>query len=264
MSFEDDRLMIPEYLAGQLDAAEQAAFEERLASTPELRVELEELRGIWQDLGSLPEAQPSPAMRAHFYQRLHALTKEPRESRKGLFGRWPARAGFQVGVSLAMVLAGIVIGGVLNIGRTSSPSEVSQLRQEVQSMRQLVALSLLNRQSASARLEGVAWGSRVERPDSQISSALISALNHDPNVNVRLATVEALQKLAADDAIRRALIDSISAQQSPLVQIALIDALVQVRGRDAGQEFGAVARNVQYDINVRKRAAWAVQQFQAQ
>ncbi len=60
-------------------------------------------------------------------------------------------------------------------------------------MRQLVALSLLQQQNASDRLRGVNYAYRVEQSDPQVLSALLTTLDHDSNVNVRLAAVDAVR-----------------------------------------------------------------------
>ena len=66
MTSKDPRLAIPQYLAGELTGSERTAFETELAGNPELRLEMAELRSLWEDLGLLPEAEPSPALRARF------------------------------------------------------------------------------------------------------------------------------------------------------------------------------------------------------
>jgi len=75
------------------------------------------------------------------------------------------------------------------------------------------------------RIRGVSYASQVRRPDQQTEQALLSALNHDENVNVRLRAVDALENLAGNSAIQRALVDALPLQDSPLVQIAIIDVL---------------------------------------
>jgi hypothetical protein len=57
------------------------------------------------------------------------------------------------------------------------------------------------------------------------------------------------------------LIDSIPTQESPLVQIALIDVLVQIGGHDAGPELRRIAGDAQSNANVRQRAAWGIQKL---
>ncbi len=259
MTPDEFRLMIPEYLSGHLTVEQQAGFEAEMRANADLHIEVEELRSIWHGLGLLMHEQPSGALRARFYRKLNESTAGSNSGRRAYWTGWMMRPAFQIAAAAVIFVGGLVFGEVVHTGRSSS--QVAQLQSEVQRMRQLVALSLLSRQSASARLEGVSWGSRMERPDSEVSSALLSALNHDPNVNVRLSAVDALEELASDVQVRKALIDSIGEQKSPLVQIALIDALVQIRDRDAGGEIGRITHDATYDKNVRQRAAWAVQQL---
>ena len=45
MTLEECLLLIPQYLSGELTSAERSLFEEQLAVSAELRLELEELRG---------------------------------------------------------------------------------------------------------------------------------------------------------------------------------------------------------------------------
>jgi HEAT repeat protein len=222
---------------------------------------------LWQALDLLPKEQPSAAMRARFYQTLNSLTKTPGPGVGGFFGRWNFHPAQAAGLALAVFLLGIFVGHAADASRGSR--EVAQLRGEVQNMREMVALSLMERQSAGARLEGVSYGSRIDQPDRQVSSALLTALNHDANVNVRLSAVDALEKFARvgrqeAPSIRIALVDSIATQESPLVQIALIDTLVQIRDRDATPELKRVASDPQSNANVRQRAEWGIQKLGTQ
>ena len=116
------------------------------------------------------------------------------------------------------------------------------MRGQVESLRQLVALSLLQEQSPSARLRGVNYSYQMTQPDREVQQALLHAVNHDTNVNVRLSAVDALAKFASNPEVRRALVDSLPVQDSPLVQIALIDLLVQLNARDAAPAMQKLAQ----------------------
>jgi HEAT repeat protein len=129
----------------------------------------------------------------------------------------------------------------------------------VETLRQLVTLSMLEQQSPSARLEGVNYAYQMSQPDAQVEQALLHAVNHDPNVNVRLSAVDALQKYSKDPNVRRALADAVPVQDSPLVQVALIDLLVQLNDRDSTPALRTLAHNAQADEAVRQRATWAIQ-----
>lgn len=256
MTSEECRLLIPQYLSDQLTAAERKLFEAHLNANAELRMEVEELRSVWEGLKMLPEEQPSAAMRARFYQRLNALARDSRLSPQPRLGWWD-RSWAKVLTVGAVFLAGIYMGRV-SASQHASADELAQLRGQVQGLRQMIALSLLDRQSAASRLEGVSWSYQVDRPDREIVTALLTVLNHDPNVNVRLASLNALEKFGHDEAVRKALIESIPIQESPLVQISLIDVLVHVRDNDAARELRKLVGDTEANVAVRQRAQWGL------
>jgi len=129
-------------------------------------------------------------------------------------------------------------------------------------MRQLVALSLLQQQSASERLRGVSYAYRVEPSDSEVLSALLNTVNRDSNVNVRLAAVDALHPFASSAATRSAIVQALPKQTSPLVQVALIDLLVDLKERQAEPELRQLIQNSAADTGVRERAQWALERLQ--
>ena len=72
---------------------------------------------------------------------------------------------------------------------------MAQLRGQVENLRQMVALSMLQQQSPSARMRGVTYSEKIAQPDPQVLDALLQAVNHDSNVNVRLSAVDALAEV---------------------------------------------------------------------
>jgi HEAT repeats len=263
MTFEEIRLLIPQYLSGQLTPSEQDLFETQLSQNTELRAETEELRTLWNQLGLLSEEQPSVAMRAHFYQRLNALQRHGNIHPRRKFTPWRPGLWQQAAAALVVFLLGLCVGR-LPTGGSNPASEVAQLRSQVQSLHETVALSLLDRQSAASRLEGVAWSSRIQQPDDELLSALIATLNRDPNINVRLASLDALEKFAGTGTVRKALVDSLYTQNSPLVQIALIDALVHMRDTEAAKPLQRLSRDMAVNVSVRQRAEWGLEKLSFQ
>ena len=63
--------------------------------------------------------------------------------------------------------------GKPGVETTSGDPRVAQLRGEVSSMRQMVALSLLQQQSAGERLRGVSYAYQVPSSDTEVLSALL-------------------------------------------------------------------------------------------
>jgi hypothetical protein len=90
-----------------------------------------------------------------------------------------------------------------------------------------------NQNSASQRVLGatVAYND-VERADDEIVNALVNAMNEDPNTNVRLAAMEALGKFRDQPHVRKALVASLTTQKDPVVQIALIRLMVEMKEKD--------------------------------
>ena len=266
MTFEEIRLLIPQYLSGHLTPAEKDSFEAQLGASPELRIEVEELRSLWDGLGSLPQEHPGDALRTRFYQKLNAVAKERSRSSAGQFAWW--KPGLQGLVRQTMVAVGVFALGLyvgrMNLGAPASTQDVKRLDTEVQTLRQTVALSLLDRQSPASRLQGISWSSRVEHPDTDLVSALLSTLNNDPNINVRLSALDAVEKFSSDSAVRKALVESIPRQDSPLVQIALIDALVHMHDHTATGEFRKLSGDAGANAAVRQRAQWGLERLSYQ
>jgi hypothetical protein len=256
MTSEEFRYLIPQYLADQLSIDQLEAFEAQMSASPELQNEVDELRWLWNGLGLLTEPQPSPALRARFYQRLNAVGRE-RASASISIPKWVHRWLPQLAFGAAVFLVGIYVGHIRDSGRAQT-EELTQMRSEVQNLQQMVALSLLERQSATSRLEGVAWTDRIQQPDNRVMNALITTMNHDPNVNVRLSSLDALTRFSDEAVVRKALVDSVASQDSPLVQIALIDELVQIRERNAAQELRTLSVNAKANTAVRQRAQWGL------
>jgi HEAT repeat protein len=132
-------------------------------------------------------------------------------------------------VAAALALVGVLVGQQL-----PSPvdSEVAALRNEVRA----VGIALLDHQSASERLLGVEWSRRSGTAQSpEVVDALLERVQYDTNLSVRLAAIEALRA----DIDRPGVVDGLAAaltrQESPLLQVAVADALLAV-GADPGIE----------------------------
>ena len=130
-------------------------------------------------------------------------------------------------------------------------------------MRQMVSLSLMQQQSASDRLKGVTWSSTLEQPGGEVVSALLDTLLHDPNVNVRLASIDALARFADQQQVRQGAVDALQSASSPMVQIALIDFVVGVRETRSIETLKKLAADPSLNEMVRMRASQGLDRFGA-
>jgi hypothetical protein len=154
-----------------------------------------------------------------------------------------------------------VTGGGIRPTTEETTRQIAAMRGEMHDLREMVSLSLMQQQSASERLKGVTWTGQLDRPSGEVVSALLDALMHDPNVNVRLATIDALERVASREEVRRGTIQAMRQQPSPLVQIALIDFMVKTNERESVPALRQLAMDPQANEAVRARAAWGVQQL---
>ena len=129
-------------------------------------------------------------------------------------------------------------------------------------MRQMVALSLIQQQSASDRIRGVNWSYQLPKPGSEFLTVLLDTLMHDTSVNVRLATVEALRQFGDQPVVRRGVVQAMSQQESPMVQIALIDLAVDLKEKDSIDTLRQLTQNAKLDGAVRERAQKGISELE--
>ncbi len=278
MTCERVREQIPECLAGKLEKTARESLIEHLETCSGCRNELAELGIVWRGLEAMSAPEPDRAMRTRFMEMLNAyragLEQAPppkarvreESGRSRWLAWWPSNPAWQFAIAAALLIVGIAAGRYQFAAPREMPPEMAQLKGQVEGLRQLVALSLMQEQSSSDRLRGVSFSSQMGRPDAQVEQALLRAVNHDANVNVRLSAVDALQKYADDPDVRRALADAVMVQDSAIVQVAIIDLLVQTsnRGSSPGLRnmLGKLAQDTQVDDVVRQRATLAVHKLE--
>ncbi len=278
MNCERVKEQIPECLAGHLDKLEREKLIEHLETCAACRNELAELGAVWRSMEALAiPAEPEPVMKSRFMEVMeayqegllaaqthaaHEPVKAAAPAKTGWAGFWPHKPVWQFALAAGLLAAGVFAGKFAATPRSENP-EMAQLKGQVEGLRQLVALSLLQEQSPSQRLQGVTYSVQMAQPDAQVEQALLHAVTHDPNINVRLSAVEALEKYAGKPEIRRALEDAVAVQESPLVQVAVIELLVQINDTDAAPALQKLVRDAQADETVRKQAAQALQRLGA-
>ena len=219
-------------------AEEGHADAEHLQSCADCRAEAE----LWKRLGSIPADDPGPSLRPRFDAMLDAWQEGVHARERSRFAQHFA----QIAAAIALLLAGLLAFELWNVHR------------ELASTRQLVALSLLQHESASDRLQGVSWTTRAGRANPEVLAALIDTLKHDNSVDVRLAALDALARYDNQPAVREGVEASLDAQQSPMVQIAVVDYLVDHGDRDAVGRLRKFGQAPGLMPVVRQRVEWGI------
>lgn len=235
------------YLDRALPPSAGERYEEHCRECAECR----ELLSVWTALDQLPPPPPVPTEAL----RRRLLTAEAAGAPRFPYHYLLAAAA----AALLLVTLGWLVGR-----QTAPPSpETAALRDEVRHLRSLVAVSMLHQESAASRLQGISYAGRL-RDGGEVTAALISALKYDSNVNVRLAASDALRRYSGNPAVRRAFVESLSAEESPLVKVSLIDALVNFGERGSIRSLERLRADGREDDSVKARAAKAIEQMQTQ
>ncbi|HEY7404128.1 MAG TPA: zf-HC2 domain-containing protein [Candidatus Angelobacter sp.] len=264
--------LLPDYLQGRLSPELAREVEEHLTGCPMCGEEA----ALWKNLALLPEEQPSPALQTRFKAMLESYQegrweksslaaekqKTPTPMLWGL-GNWRRMPVAGVAWACVFLICGFFIGRNSGVTKPSPDSDarITQMQSELAATRQLVALSMLQQQSASQRLEGVSWSTRLQQPDPKVLDALFHTLRFDNSVDVRLASLDALSRYAGRPEVRSELVNALQAKQSPLVQIALIDLLVDMHDQNAMPQLKRFQQDPKIDPNVRKHVDWGIDQL---
>jgi predicted anti-sigma-YlaC factor YlaD len=263
MKCEEIAELLPDYLQQGLQGEQKNIVERHLESC----VECSEVVGLWKQLALIPDEQPSPTGRARFDAMLQAYqagrgneeVSRRADNKASIWSifQWLRSPVGAVAWSIALVALGTYLG--LQLGNAKSNSQdLAAMHTELTNMRQMVALSMLQQQSASQRLEGVTWTRREEHLDPQVLSALMHTLRYDPSVDVRLAALDALSRHAGQPQVKKTVVDALQEQQSPLMQVALIDQLVEWRDAEAARGLEKLRQSPNLNPTVRQRADWAI------
>lgn len=105
---------------------------------------------------------------------------------------------------------------------------------------------------------------RLDKPDDEVVGALLQTLRGDSSVDVRLAATDALRKYSSRPKVRQSMVDALPMQDSPLMQLALIDVMVEFRERRATPNFERLARQESIDPTVKLRLDQAIEELKVQ
>lgn len=215
-----------------------AEMNDYITAHPELAEELSLIEQFWQTEPPLSE-RPAASVRTHFYTMLADEKQNLKLKQKNRINTWfdtvidwftlPRLA--QSFALLAVFTLGLSINDVEVID--PQDSSIAALQQEVASLSSLVAMSMLNRSSASERLSGVSFSLKAGLADPNLTSTLLALLENDGSTAVRLAVINAFAQSKIESRIEDNLISLTVNEKNPLVQIALCRLLFSTGSQNA-------------------------------
>jgi hypothetical protein len=276
MECEEVRNRLADHLKAELadlEATTRVELLEHLATCAACRAEAEEAEDVWARLGEIPgNRMDQVAMRARFDEMLEVYQHGLRDERLATDNQrplaiawWPRRPILQATFAAALLVVGVLAGGVFDRllpKPTPVPgADLTELRRELKDVREMLTLSLMQQQSATERLRGVSWSNDIDQPGSAIVSALLDTLLHDPNVNVRLAAVDALRRFSGQDSVRKGTAQALADASSPLLQVAIIDFMVETKDTGAAGTLRRLSQDAMVNEAVRGRAVQGLERL---
>jgi len=237
MTCSESRDLFVDYLTGELEFEQRRRIQRHVNACDRCREALADLSEMWTKLGVLPDEMPSDNLRQRFYGMLetrlevdgsgyHRKDTPARGVSTGRRFQIPLYPTIRAAALVLVLFLGFAAGRWLPLGNQGR-NEVRRMQRDLDSMRSLVMLSLAERSSPSTRLQGVNWSQEIEKPDPRVIQSLLRTLDRDPNVNVRLSALEALNRFSHLPSVRRGLLNSMARQTSPFMQVAVAEQVAQ-------------------------------------
>jgi hypothetical protein len=215
---------IIDYIDGKGNEQERAALERELEQNHEAFAQYEQFREVIHAMDTVKVLEPSGKIKAEFEKALNAEIATQKKSKSFFL----SPVFYRAAAAVLLVMSGIAIGNWISQNQKQE-RELAELKLQIEDNRRVMMAMLDNQQSASQRMQGLSVAYEMDKPDDQIVTVLVKTMNEDPNSNVRLAAMEALGKFSNEVHVRNALIQSLSTQKDPVVQIALIQLLVKMK-----------------------------------
>lgn len=209
---------MPEYIDRSLPPAVMAQMEAHIAQCPACQQELHRYQTLFSLFSQTRDVALPPDMDTRFEQLL--LENSPQKS---LFRPRLWRYLGTVAAACLLLFLGWWTGQ--QTARWSAHEQRLQ-RLEMQAQPTATQWNNLQQPSASRRLAAVQQVAEMVQPDSLVLAALVHRLANDSHENVRLAAVHALARFGQYPQVRDALLAALTQQTDPMIQIAIIDALV--------------------------------------
>ena len=251
--------LIASYLSGELSPDEKNEIREILSREGVDPEKLADYQSIYKDLDILDVPEPSENMHREFRSMLSDCKRDlrSRELHSREKGFWDSifNRGFfpKLAYGLSLLVIGWIAGYLFSPGSSGMNDQIAVLSGEVKNMKEVMMLTMLQQPSASERMKAVSITHEFSDVNTKIADALIETLNTDPNVNVRLVTVETLTSFAGNPRIREGLIQSITKQNSPLVQLALADVMLKLKEKRSAEKFRELLNKKHIDFAIKEK-----------
>jgi anti-sigma factor RsiW len=225
MDNEKLEMLLIDYIDGKLTEAERQQVDEELVRNEKAFRLYEQLKEVIHAIDKSKKLEPSHHLKKQFDEFLAAEVKASKKETKVIFFQ---PAFYRAAAAVALLVVGGGIGFWISKHNTQR-QQIDAIAKELATTKALMMGLIENQQSASQRLQGVNVALTIANADDEVVKALAMRINEDANTNVRLAALDALSKFHTEPQVRKVLLEALSTQKDPVVQIALIQLMVKIK-----------------------------------
>jgi hypothetical protein len=222
-----------------------------------MRTEKDALKQLENDIRLARQAEPGPELEKKLTDMLAEVKRETAGKPYAAPGRIVRMAWVGAAAAVLLLLAGNTWWLMTNSRRQQA--EIAGLSRRMDDLRGIAALSLLKSPLAAERITGASYADGLKNADLEVAAALLATLNNDPNVNVRLSALNTLTGMARLPEVRAGLVLSISRQDSPVLQLAIADAMLALQERTAVPALRGLLKQPGLDPGVRQKLTTTIQ-----
>lgn len=261
------------YLEHRLNEEDRIQLELLLSTDKILKQEFEETKGLWllmqQSTLEIPVDNLQTSFDEMLYQYKATLPKNNPNKISNFFvsvlGAWSFS---KLALPILFAIGGFGIGYMVfnsaNSNIVADASEVNRLSNEVTELKEMMMLAMLENPKATERMKAVSYTKEMNDVDEKVINALLTTFISDKNDNVRLAALKALTVQAKDsDLLREQLIDALVNEQSPIIQVALADAMVKLQEKESVEPLKKRLRENELDKSVKQKFESTIKLLQA-
>ncbi len=258
MDAEKMRSLMIDHIDGMLTGELGSYVENHISKNPEAKREYDQLKELITAIDKDEAIEVPGSGKADFSAMLEEKKKSVQQQSKTGHSRTLtfsiSKNIYRIAAAVALLVLGYFGGRIIN----TNNKEMEALRLEMNETRELMMMSMMKESSASERMKGVLASYEIAEADDEILDVLIRTMNSDDNINVRVAAVEALGNFAANERVRKALIESLGNQKFPAVQLKLITLLVQLQEKRAVEPMQNIIHNNEVIPAVKDEAQYGI------
>ena len=246
MDCNDIQTYIIDYLENTLDNILVKKVDTHLKACRNCAQEMEKHKELMSVISTSHDAIPPQDIKTGFYAMLEkekSISPFNQQLHNGMIKHPASRERIpvylQIAASVLILISGFLLGAYMTNGfpgrRSAADPEIIRLQEQLDDMRQVVMMTMLQKDSPSERLKAVGYATDINKkePDYEVIGALINTLRNDDNTNVRIAAARALSKFTSVELVRNSLISALKPGDDPSLQIELINMLIDINDKKA-------------------------------